>query len=310
MANDKLQPQLSYIDNRTHVPKGPPLAQLSQPRVHQLSFIWPWQRVLQAITPVANATLVGITRILIDQAVLGTTTIIDDPTAGDIFFPSQQIYDAANETIMDFWAAAGRQDVPISLATAATPLAVTTATDIYSFDTTTIMIPTYITLNTMLGSGAGGELINQRYFITDRSKLEQYARDWRNNQQAQPKWFVLWDAFHLRVFPQPDQNYTFTIWGLPWGTEIATGTEDIAVDQVLRLAMAYKTAATILEATRPEVSDLYTQNAEQCLNRYCMRLRNQQTNNIRRMKPGVNGRMTDDTMAAYKGVIKVGNRLS
>lgn len=276
----------------------------------QLSWIMPWQAVLEIIPSFMNPTLVGLTRVLIDQAFSGTATIIDDPTAGDIFFPSQQLYDSCNEAVVDFWATAGVQDVPISLATATAPLVVTSSTDIYTFDTTSIMIPIYITLNTMLGSGAGGELINQKYFITDRSKLEQYARDWRNNQQEQPKWFVLWDAFHLRAFPQPDQTYTFTIWGLPWATEIGTGTEDINVDQVLRLALAYQSAATILEATRPEVSDLYLRNAAECLNRYRIRLRNQQTNNIRRMKPGGNGRMTDNTMAAYKGVIKIGNRLS
>jgi hypothetical protein len=257
-----------------------------------------------------NPTLVGLIRILVDQAYSGTGTIIDDPTAGDIFFPSQQLYDAANETIIDFWATAGRQDVPIAIATASTPLAVSSSTDIYTWDTVSIMIPTYVTLNTFIGTGQGGELINQRYFISDRTKLEQWARDWRNNQQEQPKWFILWDAFHIRVFPQPDKNYTFTLHGIPWATEMATGTEDIVVDQILRLALAYKAAATILEATRPEVSDLYTQNAMEMLNRYRIRLRNQQTNNIRRLKPTGNGGYKDDVIAAYKGVIKIGQRLS
>ena len=64
-----------------------------------------------------NPTLIGLTRILIDQAFSGSSTIIDDPTAGDIFFPSQQLYDAANDAIIDFWENAARQDVPIGLAT-------------------------------------------------------------------------------------------------------------------------------------------------------------------------------------------------
>ena len=270
-----------------------------------------WQYGIETSTHILSMTLCGITRILIDQAVSGTSTIIDDPTAGDIFFPSQQIYDAANEAVTDFWATAGRQDVPIQLATAtATPLVVGTGTDIYPLDNVSLMIPTFVTLNTMLGSGAGGELINQKYFISDRTKLEQYARDWRNNQQAQPKWFILWDAWNLRVFPTPDQTYTFTLWGVPWPNEISTGTEDITVDQILRLAMAYKTAATLLETTRPEVSDLYTKNSEEMINRYRIRLRNQQTNNMRRMKPGGNGKFTDDVIAANRGSIKIGNRLS
>lgn len=274
----------------------------------QLAWVLPWQSVLEVIPKLMNPTLIGLVRILIDQAFSGTATIIDDPTGGDVFWPSQQLYDAANEVIMDYWAVAGVQDVPIALTTSA--LAVTSATDIYSFDVSTIMIPTYVTLNTSIGSGNASETLNQRYFITNRTLLEQYARDWRNNQQSQPKWFVLWDAFHLRTFPQPDKNYSFTIWGVPWGAEIVTGTEDISVDQILRLALAYRTAAELLESTRPEVSDLYIQNSMEMLNRYRIRLRNQQTNNLRRMKPGGNGRYTDDVIASMRGTIKTGNRLS
>lgn len=172
------------------------------------------------------------------------------------------------------------------------------------------MIPTFVTLDTSYMSGYQPITINQRYFISDRTKLEQYARDWRDNTQSQPKWFILWDAWNIRVFPKPDKTYTFTLWGVPWGTEIGTGTEDINVDQILRLALAYKAASTLLEATRPDVADLYIRNSEELLNRYRLRLRNQQGNNIRRMKPGTNQRHTDDTISAFKGVIKIGNRLS
>lgn len=255
-----------------------------------------------------NPTLIGLTRVLVDQAYSGSSTIIDDPTAGDIFFPSQQLYDAANEVVMDFWENAARQDVPIAETTAL--MTVGSSTDIYAFNNVTIMIPTYVTLNTFIGTGNAGEDLNQRYFISDRTKLEQYARNWRNNQQAQPKWFILWDAFHLRTFPTPDKTYVFTVHGVPWATELGTGTEDIAVDQILRLALAYQAAATILEATRPEVSDLYSTNAMEMLNRYRIRLRNQQTNNIRRMKPIVTPGYKSDVASAMKGVIKVGNRLS
>jgi hypothetical protein len=297
---------LTWQSRPIHKPPVPPSKNRRYRVLQSIANILTWQKTLELIPTFMNPTLIGITRILIDQALSGTSTIIDDPTAGDIFWPSQQLYDAANETIMDFWATAGRQDVPIALATATAGLVVGTATDIYAFDSTTLMIPTFVTLSTSFGS----EGVNQKYFISDRTKLEQYARDWRDNQQAQPKWFILWDAFHLRVFPKPDQTYTFTLWGIPWATEIITGTEDIVVDQILRLAMAYRTAATLLEATRPEVSDLYNSNAEEMLNRYRIRLRNQQGNNLRRMKPGGNGRYTDNVIAANRGSIKVGNRLS
>ena len=300
------------LGNNITWPDGHPVTQPKK-RVYRavsgLSWIIPWPVMLSEFVPsFMNPTLIGLTRILIDQAFSGSTTIIDDPTAGDIFFPSQQLYDAANDAIIDFWENAARQDVPIGLATST--LTVGSATDVYAFDNTVIMVPTYVTLNTFIGTGNAGEDLNQRYFISDRTKLEQYARNWRNNQQAQPKWFILWDAFHLRTFPTPDKTYTFTLYGVPWTTEMGTGTEDIAVDQILRLALAYQTAATILEATRPEVADLYNQNAAEMLERYRIRLRNQQTNNIRRMKPLVTPGYKTDVGSAQKGVIKVGNRLS
>lgn len=265
-----------------------------------------WQEGLRFVTEL-NMTLVGIIRLLIDQAT-STGTLLDYPTAGDIFWPSQQLYDAGNEALVDFWPMLAKQSVPV--AEIFTPFAISSGTDIFAYSTGSIMIPRYIVLNSSTNSGAAAQTIDQKYWITDVTKLEQYNNNWRAFTPATPKFFVLWDAFHIRTFPRPDASYTFTLFGVPWQIELGTGTEDIVADPILKLAIAYKGAATILETTRPDTADLYMKESEELVNRYRIRLRNSSSNNMRRMKPSVGSRGTDVTISAGKGVIKIGKRLS
>lgn len=265
-----------------------------------------WRDNLELLV-VNNMTLIGLVRLLIDQAT-GTGTLNDYPVTGDIFWPSQQLYDATNEVMMDFWPQLARQPVPVQLTN--TNFIVTSGTDIFAYNDAAIMVPSFIVLNTTTSSGASLQTIDQKYWISDVTKLEQYNNNWRNYVPAQPRWFVVFDAFHIRCFPSPDQTYTFTLFGVPWPTELATGTEDITADAMLKLSIAYKAAANILEATRPDTADSYVKESDELLLRYRIRLRDQQTNNIRRLKPAVGSKNTDTVMSATRGVIKIGRRLS
>lgn len=262
----------------------------------------------------ADTTLCNLVRQLLDQ------------TAGDLFWPAQQIYDAANAELIDYWANAKVQEQSVALTVYA-------GDDIVPWDTTTLMIPQYLVLNPSLsnlvtvsdvwgvpqwmsnltGTSTGSTVPItqiQTYFITDQTKLEQWSRVWRLDSHGLPKWFVLWDMFHLRVYPSPDKTYVFDLWGVPWPAEISATNEDLAVDRQFKLAIAYRIAASLLESTRPDTSDLYTKLAEESLYRYKLRNRNQQKNNIRRLKPGGNQRGTDRNIAGNTGVIKLGRVLS
>ena len=267
-----------------------------------------WRDNLQLIVS-RPMTLVGIIRILIDQA-LGTGTMNDYPVSGDIFWTSQQIYDATNEVMIDYYMQLGRLPVPVQLSSAT--FTVTTGTDIFPYDTTTIMVPTYVVLNTEVGTGPSGVTINQEYWASDVTKLEQWGVAWRSDTPAQPKWFILWDFSHIRCFNQPDKTYTYALYGVPWPTEIGTGTEDptTPIDPLFKLAIAYKAAANILEATRPDIADAYMKESEELLLHERIHIRNNQTNNLRRLKPGVGSRFTDATIGAAKGVIQIGRKLS
>lgn len=259
-----------------------------------------WRENLESFTAM-SISLIGMVRILVDQAnAAGTMT--DYPVVGDIFFPSQQLYDCTNEVLDDFWPTLGRQSVAMSLTTST--LTVGTATDLYAYDNTTIMIPAY----TILDTSSGGVTVDQKYWASDMTKLEQFSRNWRGATAGLPKWWIVWDAFTLRCFPTPDQTYPFILYGVPWPTEMGTGTEDISVDPIIKLSIAYRAAANVLEYTRPDTADAYHKESEELWNRYLIRLRNEQKNNLRRMKPGVGGKYTDQTMHAALGVIKIGRR--
>lgn len=234
-----------------------------------------------------------------DKTLCDIVRQILDQTAGDIFWPATQIYDAANEALVDLWAWANIQ-------TASEPLSVGVGDDIVAYNTSTIMIPKFIVLSTHIANAD----VNQKYFITDQTKLEQWSRVWRLDAIGQPKWFVLWDLFHLRVYPSPDKTYTFTLWGVPWPTEVTAANEDVLVDRQLKLAIAYRTAANLVEQTRPDLADAYAKESDETLYRFKLRMRNIQKNNIRRWKPVVTGWGTDRTSSAYSGVIRLGRRLS
>jgi hypothetical protein len=229
--------------------------------------------------------------------------------AGDVFWSAQALYDAANEVVMDFWAAGNRSGEYVQIAN--TPFVIGSGADIVAFSTTSIMIPQFIVLNTTTANST----INQVYFISDRTKLEQWNRYWRTNQQTQPRWFILWDNFNIRCFPQADQTYTFTLWGVPWPNEISSTQEDIivngvVVDRMFKLAMAYKVASNLLLYTRPDVSQAYVKLSEEGMSWYRRRLRLQGQPKIHRLKPGVSSRQDAMNMGATKGVFSIGRHLS
>jgi hypothetical protein len=260
--------------------------------------------------------------------------MLDEP-GGSVFWPAQQLYDAANETILDLFA-------NTKIAVVEADFLVNSNTDLYAIPPT-IMIPQFvvfqsatftITTNTIGGVGGGfgmgafgsepfgggggtittsttsSWLFNEKYWISDQGKLEQYSRTWRQFAPERPKFFVMFGLTQIRVWPIPDQSYIFQIWGVPWPSEISAVAEDIAVDQQLKLVIAYRTAGSLLEATRPDMADVFYKESDENLNLYKIRLRNRQGHNIHRLRPGTHGpSMSSRIVGADTGVISIGRRL-
>jgi hypothetical protein len=245
-------------------------------------------------------------------------TLIDE-TSSAVFWPNAHIYDAANEAVMDVYA----EVQPVE---GTSTMTFTTSGDLFALPETDLMVPKYLVLAPGVTvtqtwdlvtqtwvvttqswdsmTAAGGTGIAQRYWISSQAELEQYSREWRTATRARPSWFILWGLNKLRVWPSPDQNYVFYLYGVPWPTEIGTGTEDLTTtDRMLKLAIAYRAAAELFAATRPDLSEAWRKEADECILRYKKRYRNYQPHNIRRLRPA------NPTQIGMKGHIKTGSRL-
>lgn len=194
-------------------------------------------------------------------------TLIDE-TSGPVFWLDAQLIDALNISELETltWLH--------GFALASTTLAISSGADIIPWDTTTIMIPQYII-----------DTNNNKLFITDHAQLQDYQTNWMNMTPSQPKFVIRWDATYLRVFPKSNNTYTYTLYGVPWPSEITGSNIDPNYDLLVRKAIIHRAASRLLEFTQPEFSDVYESQAVEFEQRYARQLRNSGGNNTWRLAP-------------------------
>jgi hypothetical protein len=209
---------------------------------------------------------------------------IDESGAG-VFWPVQTVCDAINDAILEV--------LPIAFF----PQTNTTITfiqgdDIVAWPNTTITWPQYL------------EYAGQTYFPTSHAQLERYDRWWRNAGQSQPRFFVLWDEAHLRIWPSPDKTYVFNIWGPAWPTEITTSVNDITtLPDLLRQALAFRACTRLFQYTRPDLAEAFMKEAEEHEALWRKTWRRFQSHNIKRLRPGTG------FTAAQSGSVRIGRRM-
>lgn len=191
-----------------------------------------------------------------------------DESAGAVFWPAAQVYDAANEAIIESFASS-RHEFKLSTMTASA------GDDLVALPAD-IMIPQYI-----LGTAG-------KYWPTTQAKLEQQSRAWRGEPAGVAKFFVLWDISTLRVWPRGEQDYAYDLCGVPWPSvgEIAASNLDISVPKLLKQAITHRAAACLLGATQPLLADSLVQEAQELEYKFRVQLRNRNSHNIRRVRPG------------------------
>ena len=207
-----------------------------------------------------------------------------DETGSGIFWPIQTVYDAINDAQMEMESIAY---FPI----ATTTLTFTQGQDLVAWPNGTLMWPHYL------------ENSGREYWIITHADLERYDRNWRSTTQAQPKFFVRWDESHLRPYPLADQTYVYNIWGPGWGTEVSATNTDITVPALLKHSIAMRACQRLFQYTRPELAQAHLAEAEEYEAKYRMQMRNQQSHNIGRLRPGT--ALTN----AQGGNIRIGKRI-
>jgi hypothetical protein len=199
------------------------------------------------------------------------------------YYTSTQIYNAINEA---------QEDMIVR-----TQWETTTATYTTTASADMITIPTTVMIPQRIVYGS------QEWYPTSLVDLESYSRTWRTATAGQPKWFMLWDARHLRSWPKPDAAYALKIVGTPWPDEMSAVIPDVLGNDTYRSAVAYAAASILLEGNRPDMADVYTARAEEEIYAYGRKLRNQGPHRVWRMRPGT--RFTA-AQAGHIGIAKRG----
>ena len=188
---------------------------------------------------------------------------------GSAFWVDQQILDGINWALLDTWS-------HIKWTFVSTQTVVSSGADITALPETAVMIPQYI-INTS----------SVKIFPTTHPLLQDWSANWRNEPQAEPHWIVLWDQAHVRVWPPSNGTYTWTLYGIPWPTEISVtdGSTDPSLDPTIRHAVIHRACAFLLEHTQPQLADANEAEAEEHEKRYFRQVRNAQGDNILRLRP-------------------------
>lgn len=209
-----------------------------------------------------------------------TRQLIDEAGAGT-FWTDAHLYDALNGAIVEVASHLGKwglYEVSVDL----------------TVDSGMIEIPATVMVPLAIVDNEGMEC-----FLTDQRELEEEDQGWRS-AVGRPRWFTIWDAGHLRVWPSPDQTYTYTLRGIGWPEEIDGTVTDVG-DPLLRNVLARMAAATLLEFTQPTVADVYADEAAGQLAQYRKRLRNPSGHRLDRLHP-----MPGRYLHAQTGVISLG----
>ena len=119
-----------------------------------------------------------------------------DESQGPVFWTIEQLYDAANAAQLEVWL--NLKDWQRTSYT----LNIPANADLVALPESAIMVPQFIIYNGV------------KIFPTTTAQLQDWATNWKSQDKTRPNWYVLWDAQHIRLFPNSDANYTFQLWGV------------------------------------------------------------------------------------------------
>lgn len=204
-----------------------------------------------------------------------------------VFWPAQNVYDAANEAQLIIW---GR-----------------TRHDVFTTTHTVTATQEFITLNSEMYIPQKVIANNVEWFVTTYHELERDNRKWRGLSNNKPKWFIVHDAEHLRIHPKPNQSYEYVIEGIQYpqseiGVSGTTTTLDITARPAIKQAIVYTAAGILAANTRPDLMIQWFGEADEYLREAKSDKRKMGSAKITRMRPG------DSMTWAHMGTIDAGRR--
>lgn len=221
-----------------------------------------------------------------------------------VFWPTQNLFDALNEAQM-FLAAETAWKInqsPMGTLVSITQGFLSSNADVIPFTDPAFgqgfVIPKWIE-----GTNYNFQPpVVKRFFPTTQRNLEHYLRTWKGDNKGQPMYFTIWDAYHFRVYPRPDQNnvYAFTLFYVTTPPTITTTGQNLTGPIQYQKAVTLHAASILLEATRPDLADLYASQAATQVLAFKKQLRNQQSHNLRTLKPATTPLELDQAGQIYE----------
>lgn len=192
-------------------------------------------------------------------------TIIDEPNASK-FWPIAQVYDAANEASIEVLGS-GQYDLMTATITA-------TASQVFVTVPSTLMIPKFVLTTS-----------NDALPKTTEAALEREGPNWGTATNTAPIAFLEVDQTTIQIYPIVTTSVEYRFVGVPYPTEITTGVEDFTSNEQYSFAAKFWAASSLMDATRPDLSDVFRSEGDEVYVMALRQWRNQQSHLLRTLRP-------------------------
>ena len=162
-------------------------------------------------------------------------------SAGSVYWPLAHVYDATNAAIVWAWIDCNSSQTVDNLRL----VSGATLADLSNFQN--VMIPKKVV-------GPEGDV-----WVSKQHDMERENQWWRTDSASLPRVLLDVDNYNVRLWPPPDDDYSYDVYGLEWPPEVGTISGDVYCDELLKHAIAALAASWLVEDTHPELSDFLQQ---------------------------------------------------
>lgn len=198
--------------------------------------------------------------------------LVDEASA--VFYTDSKVLREINSGLLKVWGA-------LSPTSTSTQWVVNSNTDL-------VARPTLYAVEHILGTK--GELK-----VGEQSRLDYEYPLWRQEPASYPTHIVKFDTDYYRVWPQARVTSTLTALGVPWPTEVTSGSPSVtSINPYAEGAVVYHAAARLLLLSAPQASQEYFKRSKKALLDAKKYQRNKTFNNTLTLSPEGPARLGGD----------------